>query len=162
MTTVSFSLYVAPSGEVYESTGREGKIAGRLVEAIYEEEFEEIDLDPGGMVVMSTDVNATAGKRFLGWAKAFTRKWFQRAMKSQMVDREMMKLLNRRGVDTGWSVGNLFRGRYYDPKDGEAFNEKSFSVDMRGVPMDFVYDAGRILAKKFKQQSTIPRAARSF
>ena len=41
------------------------------------------------------------------------------------------------------------------PKTGDNFIEKSFAIDMRGVSMDFVNEAARVLAKKFKQESVL-------
>ena len=64
-------------------------------------------------------------------------------------------MLKERGMDSGWSIGNLFKGRYYSPKGGKVWNEKSFSVDIRGVPFQFVKDVARVLMKKFDQESVL-------
>ena len=48
----SFSLYLSPEGTVHEITRKESKIARSICGW-------EIELKPGGMIVMSTDVNVT-------------------------------------------------------------------------------------------------------
>ena len=149
----SFGLFVAPDGNVYEADGREAKIARRLVRGV--EEYEEIELEPGGMIIMSTDVNATVGRGFVSWAKGFTRKWFNRFWRGKIVEKDLMRMVKERGMDTGWSVGNTFRGRYHNPKTGEDFDERSFTVDIRGVPIKFVEDVGKSLMKKFRQHSVM-------
>jgi len=145
---MSFDLYVSPDGNVHELSAREAKAARRLAGVV--------ELEPGGMIVMSTDVNATVGKgKLKGWAKGFLKTWFNRIMRSRKVDETMKQLLQEKGLDSGWSIGNLFRGRYYSPKSGDTFNEKSFSIDIRGVPFDFVKDVAKVLAKKFDQESVL-------
>ena len=109
----------------------------------------------GGMIVMSTDVNATQGKGWANWAKGLMKPWGNRLLEHRKVDEELKKLVKERGLDTGWSVGNLFRGRYYSPKTDQTFNEKSFSVDIRGVPFDFVVKVAEALLKKFDQESVM-------
>lgn len=145
---LSFDLYVSPDGNVHELSAREANTARRLAGAI--------ELEPGGMVVMSTDVNATVGKgKIKGWAKGFMKTWFNRIMRSRKIDDTMKELLTKQGLDSGWSIGNLFKGRYFSPKSGDTFNEKSFSLDIRGVPFKFVKDVAKVLAKKFDQESVL-------
>ena len=114
-----------------------------------------MELSPGGMIVMSTDVNATGGSRIKGLAKKFIKTWMNRMLRSRKIDESMKELLIEKGLDSGWSVGNLFRGRYFSPKSGETFSEKSFSVDIRGVPFKFVEEVAEVLRKKFDQESVL-------
>lgn len=113
------------------------------------------ELDPGGQIVMSTDVNAEVGAGFKGWAKGFMKTWWNRLMRSSKIDEEIKRLLSEKGLDTGWSIGNLFRGRYFSPKNDQMFNEKSFAVEIRGVPFKFVKDVGEALRKKFDQEAVL-------
>ena len=149
---LSFTLYVAPDGEVYENTEKEARIARRLCGA---DEYDEIELSPGGMIVMSTDVNATIGRGFIGWAKGVTKTFFNRLLRTKKVDRAMMKGLKRRGVDVGWSIGNMFKGRYHNPKTGDDFDERSFSIDIRGASIELVETVGKAMMKKFDQHSVL-------
>lgn len=144
MKKVSFSLYVSPDGEVYESnfTGIASRIAGLT------------ELPFGGMVVMSTDVNATS-TGIKGMAKRLVKTVMNRVLRSKKIDEAVKEQVKEKGIDTGWSIGNLFKGRYYSRKSDQQFNEKSFAVDIRGVPFDFVVDVAKTLMKKFDQEGVL-------
>jgi len=147
MKTVRFAAIIGSDGEVIITSHREAQIARRVAGTI--------ELEPGGMIVMSTDVNAEVGRGFVNWAKGFMKTWWNRLMKSQKVDDTLKDLVKERGVDTGWSIGNLFSGRYLSPKTGQTFNEKSFSVDILGVPFEFVRKVADALRKKFDQEAVL-------
>ena len=146
MEKVSFSLYMAPDGSIDELHGEHAGVAARIAGLT--------ELPYGGMVVMSTDVNATAGG-IKGVAKRALKTWYNRLMRSKKVDEAVKEQIKDKGVDTGWSVGNLFKGRYYSQKSQKQFNEKSFAVDIRGVPFDFVEGVAKSLMKKFDQESVL-------
>ena len=146
---ISFALYLGPDGSVQEMSAREAKVARSL-------SGWEMELKPGGMVVLSTDVNATVSKSgFLSKAQGYLRTWYNRLFKNRLVDDELSKMVREKGLETGWSIGNLFRGRYYSPDSKRVFNEKSLSVDIRGVDFDFVKEAGKALGRDFKQESVL-------
>jgi len=147
MKTMRFALLLTPDGEVIESDADRADMARRVAGTT--------ELPPGGMVVMSTDVNAVGGSGLKGFAKKLLKTWWNRIMKSRKVDDELKKLIKERGVDTGWSIGNLFKGRYFSQKSGTTFNEKSFSVDIRGVPFPFVEKVAQALRKKFDQEAVL-------
>ena len=146
---VSVSLYLAPDGSVYEMTAKESRVARKLMGW-------EMELKPGGMVVLSTDVNATMSKStFLNKAKGYLMTWYNRLFKNRLIDEELTKLVMEKGLETGWSIGNLFRGRYLSPKSKNVFNEKSLAVDIRGVDFDFVKEAGMALGRDLHQESVL-------
>jgi hypothetical protein len=151
MRTEKFAMILTPEGDVFtEDDERVARISRKVLAAISDPlEFE------GGMIVMSTDVNATAGSGFKNWARGLLKTWGNRLLKDKKIDEEIRRLIEEKGIDTGWSIGNLFRGRYYSPKSGQTFDEKSFSVDLRGAPMDFVYKVAEALRKKFDQESVM-------
>jgi len=151
MRTTRFAVRLTPTGEVLAQTDLAARVAVRAMAARLSDPL-EFD---GGMVVMSTDVNATQAKGIVNKAKGWVKTWANRLLKNRRVDDEVKKLIKERGLDTGWSVGNLFRGRYYSPKSGQTFNEKSFSVDIRGVPFDFVVKVAEALRKRFDQESVM-------
>lgn len=146
MNKVSFSLYMSPDGSIQELDSKHAGMAGRIAGLT--------ELPYGGMVVLSTDVNATAGG-IKGVAKRALKTWYNRFTRSKKVDEAVKEQVMKKGIDTGWSVGNLFRGRYFSKKSGKQFNEKSFSVDIRGVPFDFVKGVAKSLMKKFDQESVL-------
>ena len=146
---IAFKMYLAPDGSVYEMTSREARLARKLVGW-------EMELKPGGMVVMSTDVNATVSKSSLvGKVKGFLRTWYNRLFRTHKVDEEMSKMVQEKGLETGWSIGNLFSGRYYSPDKKQTFNEQSMAIDIRGVDFDFVKEAGKRLGFDFGQESVL-------
>jgi hypothetical protein len=149
METIKFAMVLTPRGEVIVENEQVSKIARRVAGVSDPMDYQ------GGMIVMSTDVNATVGRGFKNWAKGILKTWHNRLFKDKKVDEEIQKLVKERGLDTGWSIGNLFRGRYYSPKSDQTFNEQSFAVDVRGVPFDFVLKVAEALRKKFDQESVM-------
>jgi hypothetical protein len=149
MKTIKFAMVLTPTGEVLIESEQDARVARRVAWVSNPLEY------AGGMVVMSTDVNATTGKGIKNWAKGLLKTWHNRLFKEKKVDEEIQKLVKERGLDTGWSIGNLFKGRYYSPKSDQTFNEKSFSIDIRGVPFDFVTKVADALRKKFDQESVM-------
>ena len=80
--------------------------------------------------------------------------FMNRVTRSGRIDKELARMMDKGGIDAGWSIGNLYRGRYHSPS-GQVFNEKSFTVDIRGVPFKFVEQAGEALRKKFDQETVL-------
>ena len=62
-----FALMVSHDREIHVTTQKIVGIVRRIAGLS--------EMEPGGMVVMSTDVNAVVGKSFLGWAKGFMKTW---------------------------------------------------------------------------------------
>ena len=48
-----------------------------------------------------------------------------------------------------------FMGKYYDMKTNEAFDEHSFTIDLRGLPIKIVYQIAEKLCHEFNQQSVL-------
>lgn len=144
---VSFRLLLSSDGSVHEISDIESRVARKFMG--------DFKLDPGGMIVMSTDVNANAQGNWKSRAKGLIQTWYNRINRVKLVDRGVQEQLRSKGMESGWSIGNLYRGRYYSPKSDQTFNEKSFSIDIRGVPMDFVRDTAKKLGKLFNQESVL-------
>ena len=110
---------------------------------------------------MSTDVNARSEPGIIGWAKGLLKTWANRMRFPSKVNEQLEEIADKTGIppqkflETGWSTGNLFRGRFYSPKTGKMFNEKSFAVDIRGVPFEVVKKAARALLRKFDQEGVL-------
>ena len=127
------------------------KIA-KMLSSYTEEEFSE----PGGMIVCSTDVNSNANRGILGFLKGKWETYLNRFFKSQKVKETIQNFNDYKDLyGVGYSEGNLFKGSYYDRKTGVTFNEKSFSVDLRGLPVDIVKKLAVEMCKKFNQQSVL-------
>lgn len=152
MRTVRFAMTLTPSGEVIVNAGAAERVASRMMKTAAVSQPLEFE---GGMIVMSTDVNATQAKGMLNKAKGFLKTWRNRLTRNRRVDEAVKEQIEEHGMDTGWSVGNLFRGHYYSPKSGATFDERSFAVDIRGAPFDFVTDVAEVLRKRFDQESVM-------
>ena len=146
-STENFILSINASGEIKELTQAE-----QIIKLVLS--YTTMELGYGGMIVLSTDVNV-GGKGPIDSIKNFAKTTLQRWFKSKMVDKEIMKYVKEHDIDTGWSIGNLFKGRYFSPKTNDKFSEKSFSVDIRGTDFEFVKDMAALICKRFNQESVL-------
>lgn len=137
------------SGGKFVEASRIASIALRIAYSF--EEFEH----KGGMIVCSVDINSTQQNGIKGTIKKFLGIALNRFRRNKQVDDAVKKIIQRRGIDIGCSIGKLFNGRYYDNKQKKTFNEKSFSIDIRGVPIEVVKEVGEELCKSFNQQSVL-------
>lgn len=154
METVRFVLGYDPVRQEVIEKSLHDRVSRRLFASLTMTD-DLIDLGYGGMIVLSTDVNAEEGRGALAKIKSIGKSMLQRFFRQRTTDETIKKLVDEYGIDTGWSVGNLFKGRYRSPKTGENFNEKSYAIDIRGADMDFVKKVGKVLAKKFEQESVL-------
>lgn len=125
-------------------------------EAAVDEYVSKIDNSafPGGMIVLSTDVNVGVNS-LASKIKSLYITFMNRVFKTRHVDKPILKYFKKHNINSGWSVGRLFHGRYYSSKTDQLFNEKSFAVDVRGIPMKDVYRIAIILSDDFKQESVL-------
>ena len=151
MKTIRFAFtYNVKTGEVEEVDYKEWKLARNIVKS-----YTEVDIGYGGMIVFSTDVNSNSSRGIKGKVKSFIKTWWNRLTRKNKIDKDVMEEVKKKGISTGWSIGNLFRGRYFDQKNGTLFNEKSLCVDLRGANMKFVKDIADKFRKTFDQQSVL-------
>ncbi len=115
--------------------------------------------NPGGMIVVSTNISHGDG----GWweklkAKVQSLLWdWVESQRLKSVDQAISKSMtdaegNVRPV--GFSVGNLFHGRYVDPQ-GNVFDENSMAVDIAGVDTDTLNNIATALREEFQQQAVM-------
>jgi hypothetical protein len=109
----------------------------------------------GGMVLLSTDVNATVGKGISPWLAAKLRTFWQRRWKDHLVDRVILEQLTKAGVAVGWSIGATLLGRYYDPEKKLLYLERSFSVEILDAPYPLLRAIAEELRRTFRQQEVI-------
>jgi hypothetical protein len=131
----------------------------------------------GGMIVCATNINAAGYtgpfRHIKNWAASLLGRWSREQRTNFIIQQKREDVNTRlneawpdaRKLDpsapapnlmglTGWSIGNLFHGHYIS-HDGVLFNEKSFTVDIRGVSIDFVMDVAQAMRNKFKQESVL-------
>lgn len=138
------------TGRVKEIDYDEWMITQRIVKS-----YTEMDIGYGGMIIFSTDVNSNAGPGLKGKIKSIVKTWWNRLTRRRKIDEDILELVKSKGISTGWSIGNFFKGRYYDQENGHLFNEKSLCVDLRGADMKFVKNVADKLRKTFDQQSVL-------
>jgi hypothetical protein len=109
----------------------------------------------GGMVLLSTDVNATVGDHVWDWLVAKLQTGWQRRQKVRLVDRVILKELATAGLAVGWSVGPTVLGRYYDPEKQLLYVEWSFSVEILDAPYPLLKTIAEELRQAFRQQEVI-------
>jgi hypothetical protein len=109
----------------------------------------------GGMILLSTDVNATSGIAFLDRIAAHFSTWQQRLFRSRLVDRTISEQLDRFGVATGWSIGPIIKGRYDDPEKRILYLERSFQVEILDAPYPIIRAIAEELRQLFKQREVI-------
>jgi hypothetical protein len=109
----------------------------------------------GGMILLSTDVNAAVGKRIGDWLAAKVRTFLQRRWRDRLVDRVIREQLAEPGVAVGWSIGPTVLGRYYDPEKKILYAERSFSVEIIDAPYPLLKAIAQALGHTFLQEEVI-------
>ncbi len=109
----------------------------------------------GGMILLSTDVNASVGNRISDWLAAKLRTFWQRWRRDRLVDRVILEQLARAGVAVGWSIGATVLGRYYDPEKKVLYAERSFSVEILDAPYPLLKAIAVELRRTFLQEEVI-------
>jgi hypothetical protein len=151
MKTIKFAFsYNVKTGSVDEISYKEWQLAQNIIKS-----YNEIDIGYGGMIVFSTDVNSNASGGIKGKIKSFIKTWWNRLTRRNKIDKDVLEEVKKKGISTGWSIGNLFNGRYFDQSNGDLFNEKSLCIDLRGADMKFVKDIADKFRKTFDQQSVL-------
>jgi len=118
---------------------------------------EGIDFTPdeehrGGVIVLSTDVNAKVldSNKFINWIKQKAHTLNNRINGVKKIDTTSVKhnLL-------GWTVGKFLSGRYHSNKTGKTYGENSLSVELIGVTSNELISIAEELCKKFEQESVL-------
>lgn len=109
----------------------------------------------GGVILISTDVNALAGAGIAGRLAARIRTAYQRLRKDHLVDQVILQHLARAEVAVGWSIGPTLFGRYYDPEERILYLERSFAVEILDAPYPVLKAIAKDLRQTFRQQEVI-------
>lgn len=105
----------------------------------------------GGVIVFSTDVNASLGDTnpIVRWFKSKYQTWVNRLTRASKV----MKAVKQVGA-SGFSIGNLFKGRYVSDS-GQVFDEKSLSVEVLFISHKQLIDLATLICQTFNQESVL-------
>lgn len=131
--------------------------------------YEQIKLQNGGTIVMSTDVNVKRDAGIVGKIKgmidSFVQRYITRSSTVEKTIEDVEKQVrpatmppDERAIPA-YSMGNLFQGRYYgeDPntKQMTLFNEKSFAVEIRGINTEVLNAVANAMREAFNQESVL-------
>lgn len=110
----------------------------------------------GGMIVFSTDVNATTGTGII----ARLRSWLETQLNRFLSTSKVTKAIQHADTEQetgGFTIGHGFRGRFFDHDSGKKFDENSVSVEIVGVRPNLLKRIGAQIAKDFNQKSVMIR-----
>ena len=146
-------VFIQDENGEWKEVNKEDKIATRI--AAYK--LSPVGNGKGGMIVLSTDINSNAGK---GIWNTIRNKWLgtllNRMKRVRKVDKVVNEISDANSISIAYSIGpNNLHGKYYDMKTNEAFDERSFTIDLRGLPIKIVYQIAEKLCYEFNQQSVL-------
>ena len=133
------------------------KVDGNKIIASSEDDLSEaVDLQiddskKGGIIVLSTDVNAIkmSENKLVNWVKQRVETLKNRMFKTSMIDKVSQK------YDlVGWTVGYFLDGRY-TAKNGVPFGEQSLSVEIIGVTSETLINIATDLCRVFTQEAVL-------
>ena len=130
-------VFIQDENGEWKEVNKEDRIATRI--AAYK--LSPVGNGKGGMIVLSTDINSNAGK---GIWNTIRNKWLgtllNRMKRVRKVDKVVNEISDANSISIAYSIGpNNLHGKYYDMKTNEAFDERSFTIDLRGLPIKIVY-----------------------
>jgi len=121
-----------------------------VLEVIKEARAEDIpDGLKGGVITLSTDINATAGSGIIGKIKAWANTLLNRLTSVSRIKNTVYS-----GGGGGMTIGRFFRG-VYKSKSGKTFNENSLSVEILYVDSKTLENIATDLAKEFNQETVL-------
>jgi len=106
----------------------------------------------GGVVIFSTNINATAGPGILNFAKA----WFESLLNRFNRVRKIDRVMKEKNI-SGFTLGNYFTGRYKSAK-GALYNEKSLTLEVLMISKEQLIDLATALCKEFSQESVLVKS----
>jgi len=166
-TLHSCELVFDPQTRTFEEVStREMRIASKMLNFGEGQGSEVVpqfkrQMEPGGMIIMSTDVNAMAGGGLTGKLKALVKTTLNRLFRSDKAKKVIKDFFKSWGMSAGMSIGRSFNGVFYDADEDVTYDENSFTVDLKGVPFPLVSAIGASLAKAFDQKSVLVEDNRS-
>ncbi len=121
-----------------------------IIEVLSEARADSIEPgQKGGVITLSTDINATAGASLIGKIKAWANTLYNRMTSVGRIQ----KTVNTAGA-TGMTVGRFMRG-VYKSKSGKVFDENSLSVEILYTDSNLLERIATDLAKEFNQESVL-------
>lgn len=103
----------------------------------------------GGVITLSTDINATAGAGVIAKIKAWAHTMINRITSVGRIKNTVYS-----GGGGGMTIGRFFRG-VYKSRSGERFDENSLSVEVLYIDSKTLENIATDLAKEFNQETVL-------
>ena len=142
----------------------ENNIISKPINNIVEKIVDEVPHDlMGGMIVLSTDVNATkqSENKIVDFIKKKAKTLYNRLAYTKKIDKITKQFLKKNpntNLDEyqiqGWTIGKFLNGRYR-ANDGSVFDENSISVELIYTPIEEVIKVAEELCRQFDQESVL-------
>lgn len=143
-------------------------IKSKVYESFLNEDipFWGVPLFKGGMIVFSTDINVSddkdksIGSKISRKIRNMFSTYKNRLFRDKKLNDLFLKFnqeyknISEDDLIGGFTIGNNFRGRYKSPNGG-LYNEKSFTIDMVGVPSEVLLLFAIEVSKEFGQESVL-------
>jgi len=125
---------------------------GDLIEGIAPDQM-GLDKYKGGIIVFSTDVNVVdvSKPKIVSWFKKTYATFINKLMKNKKLNKIITSKFSK--DIKGFSIGNYFRGRYVE--NDKAFDEKSTSIEILGVPSEILIRLATEIARDFNQSTVL-------
>lgn len=123
-----------------------------VIEGIAPEQY-ELDKYKGGIVVFSTDVNASDINK--NKVKNFIMKKYLTLVNRFMKNKKLTDIVTKKfaGKINAFSIGNFFKGRYVS--GDKIFDEKSTSIEILGIDSNVLIRLATEIAREFKQETVL-------
>lgn len=115
-------------------------------------QFEPSENEKGGIIVLSTDVNAVkqSENKVINFLKQKMKTIANRFTATKKID----KIASDNEL-IGWTIGHFFNDRYTSPKNGKQYGENSLSIEIIGVDFDKLYKIAMEVCDSFEQESVL-------
>jgi len=124
--------------------------SSNIIEVIKEARADDVpDGMKGGVITLSTDINATAGASVIAKVKAWAHTMYNRITSVGRIKNAVYS------ADVGgMTIGRFFRG-IYKSRSGKKFDENSLSVEILYIDTKTLESIATDLAKEFNQETVL-------
>lgn len=131
----------------------------RLNQVFPRELYEGVDYEteyPGGMIIFSTELNATIEdkEKFSQKIKLFFTKKLKSFVNDLNVEKRIKNILFDEFNLIGYTFGKNFNGMYKS-KDGKIYNEKSYTITIVDVKSSILKLIAEKVCKEFEQETVM-------
>lgn len=110
----------------------------------------------GGMIVFSTELNTVYNQtEFFNKVDYLFKSKVTNLTNVFRQDNKLCNLLSNFEEEVAYSVGNFFRGKYFDKITGKTYDEKSLSVEIIGISSQILMKIAEIILNDFEKKEAL-------